>query len=194
MNPCQKLKDSELFALISEGNEEAFVEIYARYARRLKQFVFGYIHEKETSEDLVQDIFIDLWRRHETLPLDTAVDKYLFRAAKNQVLNYIRSSDVRKKYIAHFNQFLASRFDNSNEETQIVNSLQSKIDRCIAELPWTWQQAFRLSRFENVRIQEIAQRMRVSPRTVEGYLSKTLAHLRASLTELMTLLIFLMVQ
>lgn len=194
MNHCRHLSNADLLTLLTEGDEDAFLEIYFRYGRKLKRYVYGYVHDKELSEDLVQDIFIDLWQRRRSLPSHAVVDKYLFRAAKNQVLNHLRSEGVRKKYVEHFNQFIAGGYDNSNEETQRVNALQAVIDRGIAELPETCQQAFRLSRYEHVCIQEIADRMHVSPRTVEGYLTKTLAHLRSSLGEFMILLIFVLLR
>lgn len=189
MNRGRDFSETDLLTLLREGDEAAFLELYLRYGRRLKGYVYQHIHNKELSEDFVQDIFKDLWERRQSLPQRAPVDKYLFRAAKNQVLNHIRSEGVRKRYAEHFNRFIAGQFDNSNEEAQKVKALQSLIDRGIAQLPETYQQAFRLSRYEHVCIQEIADRMHVSPRTVEGYLTKTLAHLRASLSEFMVLLI-----
>ena len=188
MNRCPQYGDDELLSRLIKADEAAFLEIYFRYGKKLKQYIYGYVRNTALSEDIVQEIFVDLWHRRPSLPGSVPLDSYLFRAAKNQILNHIRSEGVRKKYVAHFNSFLARQFDNSNEEAQEVNALQASIEKGISELPESHQTAFRLSRYDHVCIKDIAHRMKVSPRTVEGYLTKTLAHLRISLGEFIAFL------
>ncbi len=188
MNRYAQLEDDDLLSLIRQGNEDAFMEVWQRYNEKLLQYAYRTVRSKEQSEDMVQEIFIDLWKRHETVnPYGASLDGFLFRAVKNKVLNYMRSESVSKRYAEHYTLFLATRTDNSNEETQDVNALQETIDKHISGLPDNQQVAFRLSRYEHVSIREIAKRMNVSTRTVEGYLTKVLKHLRISLGEFMVL-------
>ncbi|MEX1241204.1 MAG: sigma-70 family RNA polymerase sigma factor [Cyclobacteriaceae bacterium] len=123
------------------------------------------------------------------LEINTSLDAYLFGAAKFRILTYIRSERVRKEYAAHFAIFSSERLDNSNEELMNLKDLQHSIDTSISELPEKCRSAFRMSRIENEPIPRIAERMNISPRTVENYLTRALKHLRNSLTEYLTIFI-----
>jgi RNA polymerase sigma factor (sigma-70 family) len=93
----------------------------------------------------------------------------------------VRSANVRKKYAAEFVLFLSSKQDNSVEEFMNANDLQALLEAAILKLPEKCQVIFRMSRFENASIQEIAERMNISTGTVENYLSQALRYLRSAL-------------
>ena len=96
-------------------------------------------------------------------------------------MSHIRSYRVRKKYAADFALFAVERIDNSSEELLELKDLQHTIDERISELPEKCQTAFRMSRMEYEPIQRIAERMNISNRTVENYISQALKHLRLRL-------------
>jgi RNA polymerase sigma-70 factor (ECF subfamily) len=100
----------------------------------------------------------------------------------------MQAVNVRKKYAAEFSNFLSNHYDNSAEEAVNLRSLESLIEKRISELPKQCQTAFRLSRMQDESIQAIAQRMNISTRTVENYITKALKHLRANLGELIVLI------
>jgi RNA polymerase sigma-70 factor (family 1) len=176
--------DQQLLLLLNQGDQKAFEAIYDRYARSLFRYIYNHTRNKEVSEEIVQELFISLWTKRENLSIDS-LNAYLYRASKYQLLSYLRSDKVRKKYAAEFVLFLAGRHDNSLEEFINVSDLQVMIESAISKLPERCQMVFRMSRFENASIQEIAERLNISTGTVENYLSQALRHLRASLGDLL---------
>lgn len=156
-------------------------------------YVYSFIKDSKLSEDIVQEIFLELWQRHESLRIHSTFANYLHRAGKNKVLDHIKSQAVRTSYAADLAAVMSSHANNI-EELMAMSDLQSTIEKSISVLPARQQMAFRLSRFEHVPIPEIAKRMQISPNTVQDYLTKTLAHLRVLLGEFLVLvasLIFL---
>lgn len=178
--------DEELLPLLNGGSQAAFGVLYTRYFRKLYHYVRATVHDTRLSEDIVQELFFDLWQRHKTLEPHTLLASYLYRAARNKVVDHLRAEATRKNYAHEFTTF-ASTYNNNVDDQLALNDLNAIIEKSISELPPRMQMAFRMSRFEHVPIAEIAQRMNISTRTVEDYLTKTLAHLRISLGEMLVL-------
>ena len=184
---------SNLLPLLNNGDQRAFEVIYDRFADRLYRYVYSRIRVKETSEEIIQEIFVSLWVRRGSLEITTSLDSYLFGTAKHKILSHIRSEGVRKKYAAELALFAAERIDNnSSEELLELKDLEQTIEDRISELPEKCQTAFRMSRMEHEPIQHIAERMNISNRTVENYISQALKHLRISLGEFLAVIILLL--
>ncbi|HYG19834.1 MAG TPA: RNA polymerase sigma-70 factor [Ohtaekwangia sp.] len=180
----------QILTSLKEGDRFAFEYIYNRYADRLFSFINGKIRAKEITEEIIQEIFVSLWANRQTMEIHTAVEAYLFGAAKNQVLYYIRKEYVRREYAAEFARFAREQYDNSVVEQTDLHDLESTIQQKVAELPGQCQVAFRMSRMEHTPIAQIAKKMNISTRTVENYISQALRHLRTNLGELLVTLLF----
>lgn len=180
---------SDLLSLLKSGESKSFDIIYDRFADHLFDFICSRIRNKAVSEEILQEIFISLWRKRETLEITRTLEAYLFGSAKHKILTYIRSERVHRKYAEDFVLFAAQHYDNSNEEMMDVKDLQHCIDLKISQLPEKCRLAFRLSRVDHQPIQQIAERMNISKRTVENYLSQALKHLRTSMSEYLPVLI-----
>lgn len=192
MGSPTKLNDRDLnhiLALLKEGNETAFESLYNHFSKQLFYFIYSRIKMKEATEEILQEIFVSLWNNRETLQINTSLDAYLHGAAKNKILSFIRAEQVRKKYAAELTQFAYEHSDNSIEEQMDVNDLQLSLQEKIAELPDKCQVAFRMSRLEHTPNSQIAEKMNISTRTVENYISQALRHLRTNLGALAALAI-----
>jgi DNA-directed RNA polymerase specialized sigma24 family protein len=115
---------SDLLSLLKNGEAKTFEMIYERFADRLYNYVYRRMNIKEVSEEIVQEIFVSLWGKRETVEIITSMDAYLFGAAKFRILSYIRSERVRKEYAANFALFSTAHLDNSNEEMMNLKDLQ----------------------------------------------------------------------
>ncbi len=176
--------------LLKAGDEQAFEVFYEHFADRLYTFVYNRIRSKEEAEEIIQEIFISLWTNRQKLNITSSIESYLFSAAKYKILNFMQAVNVRQKYAAEYSKFLSRHYDNSLEEAVNLRYLESLIEKRISELPKQCQTAFRLSRMQDESIQAIAQRMNISTRTVENYITKALKHLRANLGELMVIILW----
>lgn len=177
MDAYTSLADNQLVNLLQEGDRRAFEEIYRRYARLLLRFVAERITEKEDCEEIVQETFVWLWSRRESLYHVTELRPYLYGIVKHKIYNHIRHNIIRREYVDHFLKF-RSNIDNSNEELTNLSDVLRILDHSIAQLPDRCQTAFRLSRIEHMPIAAIAEQMNISSRTVENYITQALKHLR----------------
>jgi RNA polymerase sigma-70 factor (family 1) len=187
MESTDSHREIDLVASLKEGNEKAFGLIYDRLANRLYLFILKKVGDKETAEEILQEVFVALWNNRNVMDVDTFLDPYLFKITKNKIFSFMRSEHVRKKYAADFCLFAQKYRDNSLEEMMDVNDLHQVLDERIAELPDKCQTAFRMSRMEHATISQIAERMNISTRTVENYITQALRHLRTHLNTLPTL-------
>ena len=134
MNPYQNHSDAELMALLTGGDDRAFEVIYRRYAPALYRYARRNISAKEDCEEIIQEIFESLWKRHEELRHVVVLDAYLFRMVKYKVIRYFRHSRVKNKYAAHYRLFEAV-YDSVTQEERESSTLQALIDRNLSALP-----------------------------------------------------------
>lgn len=178
------IKDhADLLSLLKSGEVKSFETIYHRFADHLYTYVLKRVKSREVSEEIVQEIFISFWNKRETIEITHTLEAYLFGAAKFRILTYIRSKVAYRQYAANFARFAARSVDNSVEEMMDLKDLKYSIETSIAELPEKCQTVFRMSRIDHVPISRIAERMNISKRTVENYLTQALKFLRTSLSE-----------
>lgn len=181
-NNLPSVDDSALIASLKRGDHDAFDRIYRRSATKLLHYISGRVHDRAVSEELLQEVFLSLWARREELHISSSLDSYLFGAAKFQILGYIRSEKMQHRYAEHLALFAASTLCNDAEDLMDLADLKAVLEEHLATLPPKCRQAFRLSRFEQKTIAEIADEMGISTRTVENYLTQALKHLRTALT------------
>ncbi|WP_160070015.1 RNA polymerase sigma-70 factor [Sphingobacterium bovisgrunnientis] len=183
------ITEKEILNALKEGDHKVFSVVYDRYAEELLHFIYGFTKDKQICEDILHEIFMDFWRRKESIEIKSNLKSYLFSSAKYAVLTFIRSEKVRQKYVDHFNLFLSQLSTNETYEISDLNDLHCIISMCLEKLPNKCKEAFCMSRFQHKSIHEIAQEMNISPRTVENYITLGLKTIRTALANYSWLLI-----
>ena len=189
-----RLREEYNIKLIQNGNKVEFERLYSEFFHVLYSLSFQYTSEQTIAEGIVQDTFTKLWEVRARLKPDTNIRNFLYTLAKNQCLNYLRSQKLVWK---HADQLRSYELEYTiNSLSQLSDSyiefeeLQSKIDEAIEKLPYDLKQVFQMSRMEDLKYREIAQKLSISEKTVEARMSKALKFLRVELQEYLT--IFLM--
>ncbi|KAA3638420.1 MAG: RNA polymerase sigma-70 factor [Bacteroidetes bacterium] len=182
------LTDAELIALLRTDDERAVEFLFREHYDYLCGAVYRVLPRAEAVEDLVQEVFFELWRKRHKLQINTSFRAYLRKAAVNKTLNYIR--DQRIKTID-----VEKAPEPSSRHTEVTEALegkelQQKIDDAIDELPERCRMVFVLSRFEEKSYKEIAEELDISVKTVENQISKALKHLRQALNFLGVVALF----
>lgn len=150
---------------------------------------FKVLNDKAAAEDIVQDIFLDLWRKRHELSIENT-SSYLFSAVKYRVLNYIRKNKVPMTDLDFVDKFNTL---NSTEEFIDFKELRQTLDDAISDLPDQCRKVFTMSRFDHMSNKEIAEKLNLSLRTVENHISLALRKLRPKLKDSLYLL-FIMAQ
>jgi RNA polymerase sigma-70 factor (family 1) len=192
MTGLNTLDDKELFTLLQQGRLTAFKEIYTRYWKQLYTDAYKRIQNRESAEEIAQEIFTTLWHKRATLNINQSLAGYLFTSVSNLVIDYHRKELVRERYKASF-QLIYSQADTSMEDTLLVKELQQTIDHEVNSLPDKCRSVFQLSRVEHKSNKEIASELGISEKTVENHITKALKHIRLGLGHYASLLaIFLL--
>lgn len=179
MNPYQNHTDAELVTLLIQSDARAFETIYRRYASELYTYARKNIATNEDCEEIVQDVFEEIWQHHHKLTFVSMLKGYLYRMLRFRIVKYFRHENVRRRYLEHY-MFFEAMYDNFSEATLDADSVHSSIERSLSQLPERCQQAVKLRLNENLSNDDIARRMNIKKSTVENYMVTALSHLRAS--------------
>jgi len=170
------LSDAELFRMTQQENDTRAYEIlYYRYWPKLIDAAYKRLASKQKAEDLVQELFINVYQRRGQIVFTTSVQSYLSQALKYRILNEYRSTTTRNAYSSFFlNSLCKNDFANPLE----VKELAGQIESVLNSLPKKCLQVFLLSRKEKLTNKEIADQLKISTSTVEKHIVKALKVLR----------------
>jgi RNA polymerase sigma-70 factor (ECF subfamily) len=171
------LKDEALFSQMRLNDSKAFEMLFKRHYKPLCRRVNTMLNDEEATEDVVQQLFIKIWESRETLQTPDSVAAYLFTAARNRALNYIKSQSRKSSNEVPLTN-LHDEADNRMEEQMDAKELQKALYAAIDALPEKRREVFVLSRFEGKSYKEIAEIMQISVKTVEAQMGKALSTLR----------------
>lgn len=162
---------------LSRGDETAFQETFEIYFKVLVLFATKFSLDKETAEDLVQDVFVRLYEQKDRLQFHSSLKAFLYQSVRNRCIDLIRSTKTREKH--HVEIKAGSDIEGLNSEDLMLQSeLEEKIYHSIKQLPDQCQLIFKMNRFDGKKNQEIADELNISKRTVETQISKALKILR----------------
>lgn len=172
---------------IQSGDSKAFEMLFHRYYGNLCLYATKILSDDTAAEEVVQDFFVKFWEKKEQTNIDTSIKNYLFRSIKNQCLNFIKHSVIKKNYIK--NQEIDFQPNVDYEDSFIEVDLAKKIEESINSLPKKRREIFKLSREEGLKYREIAERLNISIKTVEAQMGLAIKNLREKLKDYDTFLI-----
>jgi RNA polymerase sigma-70 factor (ECF subfamily) len=180
MTAYLKFTDEQLVALLNNGDQLAFAEIYRRYAESLAGFAASKLFRMEDARDIMQDLFVKLWENREQVRITSTLQSYLFAVIRHKIIDKIRKNITREEYASAL-QSLACYFQPASDKQLEAKELHQAIQTSIGQLPARVKEIYQLSREEGLTNQEIAQKLNLSEQTVKNQLSTALKHLRRSL-------------
>ena len=177
-----KLEDTEILAGLKNSDKQVFEQLFRSCYAPLCNYAAGIVSDEDEAEDIVQQTMITFWEKRETIEITTSVKSYLYRAVHNQALNKLRHDKVRRIYANDMQGFGEQESEPASHNI-VQKELQVKIADAIQLLPDQCRTVFKLSRFENLKYQEIANRLGISVKTVENHMGKALRLMRVNLKE-----------
>lgn len=172
----KNVSDGELVRMIYDNNQDAFEFVYRTYAKMLYAYARRTISLKEDCEEIVHDLFVDLWHRRHRLLHVTHLKPYLIQSVRFKVIRYVQHSQVKQRYHDHFKAFEAT-YESPTAAAEEDVDLRTIILDGISDLPKRCQVVIEL-RLENLSNEEIAKKMNIKKRTVENYIVTARDHLR----------------
>ncbi|MCF0048559.1 sigma-70 family RNA polymerase sigma factor [Dyadobacter sp. LJ53] len=181
-------ENEHLITALQQGSEEAFTVIYQRYWYKMFLVAYRKLQDKEAAEEIIQDIFLRLWKERITLKINN-LDHYLFAAVRYEVISHIRTNITKGAYLGNAGDF--DSLSECNTENQIaLKELLSQIEEGLHVLPEKSGEIFRLYKLEHWPINRIAKHFDLSEKAVEYHLTKATKSVRNHLKQaLYTLLV-----
>lgn len=184
------MTDELLFKNIKNRDEQAFEEIFHKYYKPLVRFVWGYVKSEAIAEGIAQDLFIKLWQESTSLTIRSSVKSYLYSAARNMSLNYLKHQKIEKEWE---NEKKALYTDQPQEST-LNKDLHDKmileeVEQFIKYLPERRRLIFILNRHKDMTYKEIAEFLDISENTVDTQIRRVLAKLRENFPDILSYLI-----
>jgi len=170
--------ESRIINLINQGDREAFRELVTNYTKRLYYYAWQYLGDRHMAEDIVQDLFMEIWNKRNTWHPNETLQGYLLKSIKNRCLRYIQkqrptlSSNVypnpQEDYVDIVTSAIdvqsRSRIENVLLYKEIMDALQALPERCGL--------IFRMHRFEGLSQKEIAKELNISVKTVGNQIQR----------------------
>jgi RNA polymerase sigma-70 factor (family 1) len=186
-----ELSEQQYWQLISEGDKNAFEQLFKTYYTPLCNYACSLIKDIDESEEVVQNMFYNIWNKREALQINNSVKSYLYRAVHNDCLNKIKHGKIKSVYAEDYKKSADASFEDASKTLQ-AKELGKQINEAIASLPEQCGIVFKLSRFENLKYTEIAEHLNISVKTVENHMGKALKIMRERLKDHLHLLIWLL--
>lgn len=180
MDKGQVYTHQELTNLLKEGSPVAFNRLLDRYSPGIFRFAMSYLRNSREAEEIVQEVFLKLWKIRESLSPEKSIDSLLFTMAKNGVLNTIRKARSQQAFY-HY----AGLFPQKNilvEDELDFRELEKILQLAITRLSPGRQMIFRLKREQYLSNAEIARQLGISVKTVENQVTAALAEIRRFLS------------
>ncbi|WP_339882661.1 RNA polymerase sigma-70 factor [Polaribacter vadi] len=179
MSTQKKLKEDLLLKRLKKDDKKALTQIYNDYWKPLYISSYNILKDKELCEEIIQDVFIDLWNNRKKIQITISFQAYLYACTRYKVF-----AQFRKKKIIRVELFddLIKRFHYSTPETEIIHKeLVSQIDSIVNTLPKKCRIVYKMSRFKQMSHKEIAEKLNISTKTIENHITHALRKIKIAL-------------
>jgi len=164
-------------------------KIFNTYYETLVQYAGRFLTSNDECEDLVQDIFVDLWEKENTFPNEVALKVYLYKATRNKCYNIIKHNKVKDRYASARIRLLED--DNLFLKQILEEEITRQLHKAIEILPDRKKEIIKLS-LKGLKNNEIAENLNIKLQTVKTLKSQSYKILRDQFKELSTTIYFLL--
>lgn len=180
MTDYSQYSDNDLLQELQYNRQSALVALYHRYWDKLFVVATNLLKRPEEAEECVQNVFLSLWKRRETLQLRYSLRTYLAVSVKYQSLTILARAHRRCTQV-EWNDALDMVDAVSPEELYVAKELQHRIEQSINRLPAQCQLVFRMSREKKMSARAIAEELQLSENTIKMHLKNATKKLKGDL-------------
>lgn len=170
-----------LLQKIQYGDQASFREFYELQYFKLYQFAYSFVHSKEVSEEIVNDVFLGLWQKRDTLDTIRNIQVYLYVSVKNASLNFLRKNNLQVP--VSMDDLCVDHFPLVPDPELLLSrrELQNQVREAIEQLPPRCRLVFKLVKEDGLSYKEVAAILDLSVKTVDSQLCLALKKLAAIL-------------
>lgn len=177
------IDDKTLFNRVAEGDEAAFTLLYVKYSRQLGPYISRLLHAEPWAEEIIQDVFLKLWKVRDTLPEVDFPSAFIYKMAANRTINYLnkRAAEIKLQYRISIRASAAG--SNLTEQQFDLRISETHYREAVKLLPAQRRQAYQLKYEEGLSYDEIASRLGISKNTVRNQIVAASQAVRAYMIE-----------
>lgn len=182
------ISDFDIINGLKTGDKRALTVLYNNYWKVLYISSYNLLKDKEVCEEIIQDVFIDIWNKRDKLDIKVSLKSYLYACVRYKVFAQYRTNKLPRVELL---EELDRRLQYTTPETKIMHKeLKQHIKLVIDGLPKKCKKVYKLSRNEQLSHKEIAEQLDISIKTVENHITNALRVLRTSLGHVLFLALF----
>lgn len=163
---------------IQQGDSTAFEKIFFKYHTDLCFFALKIVENKKGAEDVVQNVFLNIWKNRQEWEINVSLEAYLYRAVKNRAINYSKKQNNYRKKKNKYLKRVETQSVPSHENKSDPQDTVSRIWEIVDAMPKRRSLVFTLHRKHGLRYKEIAQIMDITRKTVENHMGYALKQIR----------------
>jgi RNA polymerase sigma-70 factor (family 1) len=182
VNPETLYTDEDLLLKISASDRRAFSTLYNRYWEPLFVNAAKVLRGAEEAEDVLQDVFLSLWKRRTELKITGSVAAYLHTSVRYKAIHYIEKNITRRDYLSLLTNVAVESLPPDSELQLQFKELQKLICDAVAQMPPKMQEVYKLSRQQYLSHQEIADKLGISAETVKKHIQHALTIIKTALS------------
>jgi RNA polymerase sigma-70 factor (family 1) len=172
--------DEELMQEIKADNMFAFDVLYKKYSKKLYKFGYSILKSKEETENLIQDVYLNLWENRHKVEKDSSVKSYVFTITYNSAISVIRKKAKESQFVDYLKSLQQINIEPVNVELE-YNELTKKLDEIVKALPQRQKEVYLMHKVDGLKYSEIAERLHISVNTIENHMSRALKTIRKKL-------------
>lgn len=180
MEPFVAYGDEELMQEIKADNMFAFDVLYKRYCKRVYKFGYSILKSREESENLTQDVFLNLWENRLKIEKNSSIKSYVFTITYNSAISIIRKKARESQFMEYLKSLQEINVEPVNIELEYTE-LTNKLDEILQALPQRQKEIYLLHRVSGLKYSEIAESLHISVNTIENHMSRALKTIREKL-------------
>lgn len=174
MEIVREFSELDCLRRLKTGDERAFDALFGHYSALVYRFAYSYLKARPEAEEIVQECFLKIWEKRESLRDDIPLKGYLFTTAHNAILNQLRHNQHHLRFQAHTAALDPVQVGNGAEFAELEAVYRAALEK----LPPKRREIFMLSRQQGLSYPEIAAQLNLSVKTVEAQMSHALKFLR----------------
>ncbi|MDR6786505.1 RNA polymerase sigma-70 factor (family 1) [Pedobacter africanus] len=191
MADYSKYTDHELLTLIKKGDEQAYAVVFRKYWDKLLVVAGRRLNDQDEAEEVLQDIFLNLWKRRQKLELRVGFDHYFAVALKFEIINRLARQQRESSRNENYTRTITSLVQDASGNFDL-ELLRTELEASIQALPPKCQLVFRMSREKDMTNKEIAADLGISEKAVEKHVGAAIKTLRTKFGQYLPIfLIFL---
>ncbi len=171
----------ELARGIATGNQDYFEKVYHLYAKKVYGVARNFFLDHNDAEEMVQEVFFKLWKNRGHIDPDLSLEAYLVTITKNTTLNFLRAKSNRIHYI--FEATAGNKLlENNVENTIDYHESLARLNEILDEVSPQRKKVFQMVRLDGMKVDEVANMLKLSRRTVEHHLYHATKLVRSKLS------------